>query len=40
MKNNNGELKINATDLNGSGMYLYTLYANGEEIITKRMILK
>ncbi|TKS56403.1 tail fiber domain-containing protein [Mesohalobacter halotolerans] len=40
LKNNNGELKINATDLNGSGMYLYTLYANGEEIITKRMILK
>lgn len=35
-----GELKINATDLNGAGMYLYTLFANGEEIITKRMILK
>ena len=37
---NRGELKINATDLNGAGMYLYTLSTNGEEIITKRMILK
>ena len=35
-----GEIKINATDLNGAGMYLYTLATNGEEIITKRMILK
>lgn len=35
-----GELKINATDLNGAGMYLYTLFANGEEVMTKRMILK
>ncbi|RRO19774.1 tail fiber domain-containing protein [Flavobacteriaceae bacterium 14752] len=40
LKDTLGELKINATDLNGAGMYLYTLFANGEEVITKRMILK
>ena len=40
LKDQEGNLKINAADLNGAGMYLYSLFAQGEEIITKRMILK
>jgi hypothetical protein len=37
---NNGSLNVSSKDLNGPGMYLYSLYTNGNAIITKRMILK
>ena len=32
-------IKINAADLKGAGMYLYSLYIDNKEISTKRMIL-
>ncbi|WP_026753109.1 tail fiber domain-containing protein [Sediminibacter sp. Hel_I_10] len=35
-----GQLSISASELNGAGMYLYTLYVNGKDMVTKRMILK
>jgi hypothetical protein len=40
LDNNKGVLNINASELDGAGMYIYTLLANGQEIITKRMILE
>lgn len=33
-------INVTTTDLNGAGMYLYSLFAQGEEVITKRMLLK
>ncbi|WP_179006679.1 tail fiber domain-containing protein [Winogradskyella forsetii] len=40
VKENKGTITINSKDLNGAGMYLYALYANGKDIMTKRMLLK
>jgi hypothetical protein len=40
VKETKGSVTINSKDLNGAGMYLYTLYANGKDIVTKRMLLK
>ena len=40
LKERNGQLRVNQSDLGESGMYLYSLFAGGKEIMTKRMLVK
>jgi flagellar hook assembly protein FlgD len=35
----NSSVKVNASELNGSGMYIYSLFVDNKKISTKRMIL-
>ena len=35
----NCSIQVNADELNGSGMYIYSLFVDNNEISTKRMIL-
>ena len=40
LKERKGQLRVNRSDLGESGMYLYSLFASGKEIMTKRMLVK
>jgi hypothetical protein len=40
LKERNGQLRVNQSELGESGMYLYSLFAGGKEIMTKRMLVK
>jgi hypothetical protein len=39
LEGNSGEVEILASEI-GKGMYIYSLNQNGQEIISKRMIIK
>jgi hypothetical protein len=39
LNGNSGEVEILASEI-GKGMYIYSLNQNGQEIISKRMIIK
>jgi len=40
LKERDGQLRVNRSDLGESGMYLYSLFADGKEIMTKRMLVR
>lgn len=40
LKERAGQLLVNQSDLGKAGMYLYSLFAGGQEIMTKRMLVK
>lgn len=40
LKERAGQLRVNQSDLGKAGMYLYSLFAGGQEIMTKRMLVK